>query len=240
MLSWFFPRICELCGEPCAQELCSSCISELPRVPHPICLYCGAPVSGEQVDPYHCRSCSSRSRSYDFARSALLRAPSSMQLVYRLKYGHANYLAPVLGSLLNELWEDTPSLLAHDEWALVPVPSAPGHLYSRGFNQAEELALALARLRGLRVLSPLARSSKGAESQTRLAASERRLNALKSYTARRAWRLGRKRLPSHIVIVDDVYTTGSTVHACARALKELPGVETVAVITLLRATLQSF
>lgn len=236
MLHWLYPSVCELCHEPCEHNLCPACAERLPRVPAPICLYCGAPVAGEQVDAYHCRACTARPRHFDFARSALARSEEALALIYRLKYHRANYLAPALAGMLNSLWESTPGLLAHGDWVLVPVPAGAEHLFARGYNQAEELACALGRLRGLRVCAPLVRQSTAHESQTRLSAGERWRNALQAYTPLPAWSEGRKRLPQRVVLVDDVYTTGSTARACARALKSLPGVECVAVLTLMRAT----
>lgn len=235
MLHWLYPHLCELCHRPCEQELCAECAGRLPRVPLPICLYCGAAVAGDQQDAYHCRDCQARPRSFDFARSALLRSEETLQLIYRFKYDHANYLAPALGAILNSLWEDTPDLCSRADWCLVPVPSSRDHLFRRGYNQAEELALALGRLRLLPVVNALERRPTQADSQTRLSAMERWRNALASYAARKPWASGRRRLGANVVLVDDVYTTGSTARACARALKQLPGVRTVGVLSLLRA-----
>lgn len=235
MLHWIYPRLCELCHRPCDQELCDECASRLPRVPLPICLYCGAPVAGNQHDPYHCPSCDGRPRSYDFARSALATGEESLQLIYRLKYHHANYLGHALGGIMNRLWEDTPRLREYDDWALVPVPAGRTHLFRRGYNQAEELARVLARLRGLKVVNALERLPTHVDSQTRLSAAERWRNALASYALRRGYAAGRKSLGRHVALVDDVYTTGSTVRACAKALRQVAGVEVVGVITLARA-----
>lgn len=236
LLHWIYPHLCELCHEPCEQELCPECRDRLLRVPLPICLYCGSPVAGDQQDPYHCSHCRAMPRSFDFARSALARSEAAMQLVYALKYHRANYLAKALGGLLNDLWEETPALQAQQDWCLVPVPSGAGHLFKRGYNQAEELARALGKIRGLRVHSPLLRHATGVDSQTRLSAAERRRNARAAYTLRKP---DAKLSAPHIVLVDDVYTTGSTVRVCARLLKQLPGVKTVGVLTLLRAMRQS-
>lgn len=239
MLDWIFPRLCELCHAPSEDALCPACAAGLPRVPVPICLYCGAPViSGRQEQPDRCRECAARSADFDFARSALISSESAFKLIYRLKYHRANYLALALARILNELWQSTPALMAHQDWALVPVPVGAGHLYMRGFNQAEELAKMLGRLRGLRVISPLQRLSTGAESQTRLSAAERRRNAFLSYAPLPSWAQGRKRLPEQLVLVDDVYTTGSTARACARALKSLPGVKRVAALSVLRVSVR--
>lgn len=240
LLHWIYPRLCELCHNPCEQELCPECREKLPRVPMPICLYCGALVSGEQEDPYHCPQCHGRPRHFSFARSALVNSDSARKLVHAIKYHRANYLADALGSILNDLWLDTPALHAHDDWCLVPVPASEKHLFSRGYNQAEELAYALARRRGLRVVSPLLRRPTGVDSQTRLSAAERRRNATAAYAAKDAWTRGKKLLGKHVVLIDDVYTTGSTARACARLLHKLPGgPRTVGVLTLLRAVRRS-
>ena len=235
MLDWIFPRLCELCREPCPRELCDACAKKLPRVPLPICLYCGAPVAGEQEDPYRCAVCAPRIRSFDFARSALAYSDAARRILHSFKYGHANYLSVALGEILNELWESTPALMAHEDWALVPVPIESGHLYARGYNQAEELARELKRLRGLRLISPLIRKRTLVKSQTCLCRSARWRNAMRAYAMNPAWAESNTPLPRHIVIVDDIYTTGATARSCARALRTLPGVEQIGIITLMRA-----
>lgn len=235
MLDWIYPRLCELCHCPAEYELCEACAARLPQVPLPICLYCGAPVPGGMADPHSCPECSGRMRSFDFARSALMRSDDTLNLVYRLKYHRANYLAAALGRILSRLWDDTPQLSTAEKWSLVPVPSGRDHLFRRGFNQAAELAHALGKLRGLPVLEPLERRPTLVDSQTRLSAAERRRNALQAYAARLSWCAGKHSAPENVVLVDDVYTTGSTARACARALKQIPGVRRVGVLTLLRA-----
>lgn len=235
MLNWIFPCVCELCGAPAKRYICDQCVANLPYICPPICMYCGTPTQGAQDDPYRCPACSGRARSFDFARSALKMSESTRQLIHRLKYKRGNYLAPSMALILNQLWEKTPALMERNDWWLIPVPSGTAHLYSRGYNQAEELARCLGRLRGLGLLSPLKRLKKGADSQTHLAASQRWRNALSSFVLRSAWANGHRKLPPHLVLVDDVYTTGSTVRACAHLLKQLPSVKTVAVLTLIRA-----
>lgn len=239
MLHWIYPHLCELCHRPCEQELCAECAGRLPRVPLPICLYCGASVAGNQHDPYRCPSCDGRPRSFDFARSALATGEESLRLIYGLKYHRANYLSGALADIMNALWEETPLLREHADWVLVPVPIGRAHIFRRGYNQAEELARALAGVRGLKVRCALVRRPTHVDSQTRLSAAERWRNALASYALRREYAAGKKSLGQHVVLVDDVYTTGSTVRACAGALRKVPGVRSVGVITLARAVRRS-
>lgn len=231
MLDWIFPITCELCGESSPLPLCESCMRRLPTVPRPICLYCGAPTDGGCEDAWHCSHCRAQPRSYDFARSALVPDDHVTKLLHDFKYHGALYLSAAFGELLNRLWEETPELTEYDDWVLVPVPASDEHLYRRGYNQAAELAMRLASRRHLRLLELLERRRTAVSSQTRLAASERRRNALQAYHLKR--RLPRV-IPPHLLLIDDVYTTGSTARACAQALHKLPGVQRVGVLTLVR------
>ncbi len=235
MLSWLFPATCELCGEAAEQGLCADCLRKLPRIPVPICLHCGAPVAGQQIDPERCENCAGHPRPFTLARQALRQTDEVMQLVYRFKYHRSLYLTRALAGLLCELWEKTPRLVGRTDWVLVPVPVTHSKLYARGYNQAGELARSLGRLRRLPVMELLERCETGVVSQTRLSARARRLNAMRAYRVRRSpWWQRRRTWPAHIVLVDDVFTTGATARACATQLRKLPGVQEVVSLSLVR------
>lgn len=236
MLRWLYPETCQLCGAATGGgTLCAACREELPRVPRPICLYCGAPTGSAVNEPDKCPACAERPRDLAFIRSALIYSYEAMKLVHDLKYHGANHLARALAPVLNELWEQTPQLRTTADWVLVPVPITHAKLQNRGFNQAEELAQALARLRGgLPLLQPLLRRDTGIPSQTRLSAEQRELNAQQAYAAKRSYRSHRRALPPRLLLIDDVHTTGATLRACAAALKACDPEVTVAALTLMR------
>lgn len=236
LVSWLYPRYCELCHRQGTSDLCAECEAKLERVSLPICLHCGSPVAGGEADAHSCVQCRGRNFAFDFARSFCARSEQSLRLIYGLKYHHGNYLAPPLARLLAHLWDETPELANARDWCLVPVPSERRHLLKRGYNQAEELAGELGKLRGLAVFSPLLRQKTNVESQTYLSSGERKHNALAAYALHSSFACGKKSLPvPNVVLVDDVYTTGATAHACSRLLKKLPGVRCVGVLTVMRA-----
>lgn len=236
MLHWLYPETCQLCSGPTGGgTLCAACRDALPRIPRPICLYCGAPTSGEATEPDSCPACAHHLQHLSFIRSALAYSMECMTLVHDLKYHKANHLATALAPVLSELWDRTPQLRAHDDWVLVPIPVTPQKLHERGFNQAEELARALARQRGgLRLLRPLRRRDTGIPSQTRLSAALREKNARRAYTALPAYAAHRRTLPPRLLLIDDVHTTGATLRACAAALKRCDNHVTIAAMTLMR------
>ncbi len=241
LISWLYPRYCELCHRQGESDLCPECAEGLERVPLPICLHCGSTVDGGEPDAHSCAQCRGRDFAFDFARSCCARTKQSVQLIYGLKYHRSNYLARPLAELLARLWDETPELADVKNWCLVPVPSERRHLLKRGYNQAEELARVLSSLRRLPMCFPLQRLRTKAESQTLLSAGERKRNALAAYSLCSSFASGKKRLPTPCaVIVDDVYTTGATAHACARLLKKLPGVQRVGVLTVMRAGRRKF
>ena len=160
-----------------------------------------------------------------------------MGIIHALKYARAAYVVPALAQVMAEEWLASAEFRALESPVLVPVPISRKHLSERGYNQAEELARALAALLGLEVVQPLIRRNTEADSQTRLSAAQRLRNAMAAYALSPHYAEGKRALPAHVVLVDDVYTTGSTARACAKALKEAPGVKKVAVLTALRAVL---
>ena len=198
---------CLLCDDPAVAvpNLCDACTRELPVLPDP-CIVCGAgaaPLTGL------CRACAMRRPPVARTVCALAYVPPVDYLIGRLKFDRDLRVAPALAALLGRA-------VAHDtsaDW-LVPVPITRARLRERGFNQALEIARILGRRFEIR-LSRTAHRRTGAEppqSSLRDTAA-RRANVRDVFTARDA-------VDGHVVIVDDVVTTGATVNALARCLKK--------------------
>jgi ComF family protein len=177
-----------------------------------------------------CANCHHHRPAFASARAAALYLPVATGLnplaaaIQRLKYQRRRSIADALGTLLAERYPFA------DDALLIPVPLHARRLRTRGFNQALLLARALGRQRHLVVASAALIRARPTRAQPGLGAAARRRNLEAAFRVPRpAMVYGR-----HIVLVDDVLTTGATADACARALAAA-GAERVDVYTVGRA-----
>lgn len=155
--------------------------------------------------------------------------PAASAIVAALKYEGWPGVAAAIGARLARL--RFPVDVVRERAALVPVPLAPDRERHRGFNQSRVLADAVARAWGLPVSEAL-RRVRGTTSQTRLTPTERLANvhgAFAPVSARVEALIGH-----HVLLVDDVFTTGATLNACAASLFAA-GARTISYLTFGRA-----
>lgn len=156
-------------------------------------------------------------------RAAGMYAPPLSLAIMRMKFEHR----PDLAARLAVLFEDRIARsIANSD--LVPVPLHRARLLERGFNQSALLARALARRSDARFAPELLVRTRETAQQSRLAASERRENVARAFTATRP--LGAR----PVTLIDDVITTGSTLSACADALRSA-GARSIQVVVLAAA-----
>jgi ComF family protein len=148
-------------------------------------------------------------------------------LVHELKYRGRRRVAARLAELF--VGDDAVRSLLTPGAVLVPVPLHPLRRRERGFNQSELLACELARRSGLAVAETALVRRKDTAPQTGLSAADRRRNVAGAFAVRRRAAVAGRR----VVLVDDVFTTGATALACARALHDA-GAGAVRVLTVAR------
>lgn len=234
-LDLVYPPECALCGTGLedGNALCDGCRDDLPRLTDPFCQTCGEAFDGQIRGPFSCPNCSDLSFSFEFARPAMIRDDRTLDLIHRLKYSREIHLARELGSLATEAFHDPrlePAL--KDAWTLVPVPLHRSRLRHRHFNQAEEIARTLSARTGLPVVNALHRTRR-TDTQTLLSRKQRMDNLRGAFSLNRHGNRWISNKPTGALIVDDVLTTGSTVHECAKTLRKA-GLKHVAVITVMR------
>ncbi len=219
-----FPPSCVICHDAVSAQssICTDCFDGLQFISSPLCSMCGHPFAYEVEKGALCVSCQDNIPPYHVARAALRYDEHSRRLVTRFKFSDATQLAPYLARLLKP---HAAPLLEKADW-IVPVPLHSRRLRHRRYNQAWLLARALDRdkcradiLRRVIYTAP----------QTTLDMQERHANVAHVFDVPQ--RYHSQIQDKRIVLVDDVMTTGATIHACTRTLKGA-GAAWVGVLTL--------
>jgi ComF family protein len=235
LLDLIFAPVCLGCRQPVsktvtARLVCSTCWSRLRPLPFPRCPRCWSPrptaIPGIPAAP--CSLCSLLPPSLRSVRSAFVHEAPLRELVHGLKYGGWWRLAAPLGERLAML--ELPEEVTEEVRLVVPVPLTSVRLRQRGFNQALLLAREVASRRGWELAPDLLQRVRSTGSQTSLHPSERRANVAGAFQAA----AGATVAGEHILLVDDVWTTGATALACGEALLQA-GARAYSVITLARA-----
>lgn len=177
----------------------------------PVCDGCGAPFAYDIGA--RCAACLRRPRAFDAARAACLYDEVSRDPILQLKHGDRTDLAPLLARWLSRAARD----LVAEADAITPVPLHPLRLLRRRYNQAAEIARALAALNGRPYLPDALVRRRRTATQGGKSGAGRRRNVAGAFEvpASRAGPVAGRR----ILLVDDVLTTGATAEGCARALK---------------------
>ncbi|MEG3792058.1 ComF family protein [Lysobacter sp. CCNWLW3] len=201
-----WPARCLVCGERGAggRDLCRDCARALPWN-RCACPRCALPLP---VPAPACGRCMKRPPVLDAARATFVYGAPLDRLLPRLKF-HDDLAA---GRLLAALMLEDPGRPAPA--ALVAVPLARARLRERGYDQARELARPLARALGLPLLEGALQRRRDTPPQSSLGALARRRNLRGAFAAE-----FRAAPPARVLLVDDVMTTGATLHAAAAALR---------------------
>jgi ComF family protein len=223
----------QLLEHPTRGPICEPCWQSILPLTPPLCDGCGVPLPAWRVVSIlllRCPRCRRVESYVDCARAIGSFDGALRGIIHALKYEGRRSVAKRLAGMMRVRGAE---ILDGAAWA-IPVPLHPSRRRQRGFNQAADLARNL----GLPVRRALYRT-RATSMQTGLSAAERRRNVRDAFALRDTW-LGRRgpgeRLAgSVVVLVDDVSTTGATLEACARVLKETAGVREVRALTAARA-----
>jgi ComF family protein len=204
--------------------LCGACWEGLERIVPPWCRCCGAPLGIEGL----CGACRIRRPRFAYARAALRYGDLVREAIHAFKFGGRRGLANPLGGLLAGLGLSALPGAVPD--VLVPVPLHPRRARERGYNQALLLAQRLERAWGVPVVADALLRAMPTLPQADLDAVARRRNVRDAFAVRRPELIARR----HVVLVDDVLTTGATAGECARTLYRA-GAAAVGVLTVARS-----
>ena len=227
LLEFFLPRMCLFCGVPvgevAAVAVCPECEAQITWVESPLCACCGV-MFAERDGPDHlCGECQADPPPFARARAAALYDGPVTQAITRFKFSRQMAFLPVM-----QHWLKRPLCLEMAAAAdlLAPVPLHPKRIKHRGFNQALLLAQAFPQ-------APVAREAvvrtRHTPPQVGLKPKERRDNVKGAFSVPDPALVKGK----HVLLVDDLYTTGATVKECAKVLRKA-GASRVEVLTVAR------
>ena len=204
-LHLFYPHLCQGCGSDLLQKdhlLCLKCIYELPHTSY-------EKFPGNPIEKYFWGrlDITAAHSEFYFTKDSLIQ-----HLVHQLKYKGNTGIGRFLGELMGE------NLLLSGRFsdinAIIPLPLYPDKEHHRGYNQAAVIGEGLSTIMNIPLDTTAVIRQRATETQTRKHRTERWLNVNKSFLVNDSGRLDGK----HLLLVDDVITTGATLEACGRAL----------------------
>ena len=228
----FFPSFCELCSSllefPQERVICHSCWKSIRTSYHSYCLCCGRFFEALE-EPHLCQDCLQKRPPFSHHRSCGKYKGKLKDIILLYKYRHFQVLGKDLAHLVyralcgeEEIWWKVDLVL--------PVPLHPKRKKERGFNQAQIIAKELARITRIEVGDQLLLKIKNVPPQTSRTVEEREENVSGAFAVAEKDKIKGK----VVLLVDDVYTTGSTIRGCSSVLRNA-GVKEVKALTVAQA-----
>ena len=225
VLQLLYPKRCPMCDQILAKGedyICRGCSAQIRGVGKNYCMKCGKLLTEKERE--YCADCLCHPHIFERGRSALVYEGKVKQSIYRFKYSGRKEYAEAYAYLVEKELGDFIREVAPD--VLIPVPLHRSRYCRRGYNQAELFARALGKRMGIRVETKLVKRVKNTLPQKNLALTQRQNNLKK------AFKLCRNDVKLNTtIIIDDIYTTGSTIDALAMQLKNA-GVERIYFLTI--------
>ena len=212
LLDLLSPRQCEICDGRLAPEeplLCASCMKELPVTP-----FRESPYDNDMARHFWGQFPIEKASAWVFFNSHSYISP----LVYDPKYHSKREQGEMIGELIAQYHQ--PFHFFDDIDMIIPLPISMKRSWQRGYNQSNLLACGISRETGIIVDNEVVRRNTFVKSQTHLSPTERRENVRGAFQLTSEERI----IGKHLLLVDDVVTTGATIIACAQELAKAKGV----------------
>ena len=221
-LGILYPQTCCFCGKISDAEICPQCLKQVEYVKEPVCKKCGKPISNEEKET--CADCEGYEHFFDQGKSVWIHKGSVRWSLYQFKYHNRRIYGKTYGKELFRIYGQKIK-----EWGIdviIPVPLHKKRRRKRGYNQSEIIAEILGKLTHLPVETKMLERIKHTRPQKELNHKERQKNLQHAFDVKKGWKV-----PQNVLVIDDIYTTGSTVDEIAKLLKE-KGVQKVFFLTI--------
>lgn len=213
LLEWLYPPRCPICDRilPAGERrCCAACEEGLPWTSGAVCMKCGKMLADKRQE--YCRDCRGEQHFFDQGIAAFLYTGELRHSVYRMKAENRRdyldfYAEAMTAALQRVLKRWSPDVI-------VPVPMHKSRRRERGFNQSELFAEKISQMTGIPCELQAVSCVRKHAQQKQLDRKERLKNLRGSFAARKCFSEG-----TRVLLVDDVYTTGSTMDELARVVK---------------------
>lgn len=212
ILDLLYPPRCPICDKVILPKdnICPACRKKIHTTAEPVCMKCGKPLSNERKE--YCFNCGKRNYNFTQGKALWIYEKEVKMSVYRFKYQNKREYGKVYASEIVKRyggWIENKKIQA-----IIPIPLHRNRKRKRGYNQAEVLAKEIGRILDLPVDTKLLIRVRDTKPQKMLDDAERKNNLKKAFKiTENIVQL------NHILLIDDIYTTGSTLDAAASALK---------------------
>lgn len=215
------PRVCVVCGRgllPCEKHICLSCLADLPET------HFASMGHNPMADKFNARIAGDTHEPYAYAAALFHYSPDSpyshitRELKYNRNFSEGKHFARMLGKRLAE------SSLFADISLITPVPLHWTRKWTRGYNQAEIIARELGKALDVPCRTDLLQRCRRTRSQTGISGEAKADNVAGAFMAtKKAASVLAEAGSAHILLADDVFTSGSTAGECFRALRAVSG-----------------
>ena len=232
LINLIYPLCCQTCGLKLeltnTRYLCESCWNKISKNQSPFCIKCGMTLPGSAQEKPQCGGCSKKDYVFTRAWSTGLYQGILKECIHLLKYGKKVFMAVPLGKLMADFINRYLDLGNID--LIIPVPLHPARLREREFNQSALLAEQINKRFNIPLSLNNLVKTRPTRPQTGLSGKERLANIQLAFKIKNSSLFSEK----NVLLVDDVFTTGSTINECSNTLLR-SGINNIYVLTLARA-----
>jgi len=235
-LNFIFPLNCKVCGKPIRESMgysiCEECFKTIKIIKDPYCIKCGKPLVRTNYFLNNrdvlCVNCKKHPYYFNYARSVGVYDKALRKCIHLFKYYREKKLSKPLGKLLVEYISEKERVYQKYD-LIIPVPLHKNDLSTRGFNQSLLLSMEIGNYFSIPVGKDILIKKKVTGAQIKLSKKERENNLVNAFLIIEPEKIKGK----NILLIDDVFTTGSTVNECSKELKKAQ-VKNIRVLTLAR------
>jgi len=230
-----YPLICENCErrirESSGYAICNDCMEKIKYIKYPYCYQCGKPMSSmvSFEEKAICADCYNNKKNFYYVRSIAYYSGVMRKCIHLLKYKKQVKLVKPLGDIMVRYLQESSDIKIKEIDLIIPVPLSRSDYIARGFNQSSLLAGHVAEYYSKPFSEDLLIKNKDNDSQVGLSRNEREKNVKNVYKINNNFTM----YPESVLLIDDNYTTGSTIYECCMQLRKLD-LKKIFVLTLAR------